>query len=79
VDLERSPFNLVSTTEELLVRNCGGSGLENPEYGREDPLCLSRDTLYLQKLSLTSPKSGGRSVSIIRSWTKATEFNFSSF
>jgi hypothetical protein len=31
--------------------------------------------LYLQKLALTSPTGGGRSVSIVRSRTKATEFS----
>ena len=30
--------------------------------------------LYPQKLALTSPTSGGRSVGIVRSRTKATEF-----
>ena len=29
--------------------------------------------LYPQKLALTSPTGGGRSVSIVRLWTKATE------
>jgi hypothetical protein len=38
VGLERGPFSHVSTTEELLGRNNSGSGLENREYGREDPL-----------------------------------------
>jgi hypothetical protein len=28
----------------------------------------------MQKLALTSPTSGGRSVGIVRSWTHATEF-----
>jgi hypothetical protein len=32
---------------------------------------------YPQKLALTSPTSSGRSVGIVRSWTKATEFNLS--
>jgi len=32
--------------------------------------------LYPQKLELTSPTSGGRSVGIVRSLTKATEFFF---
>ena len=32
--------------------------------------------LYPQKLALTSPTSGGRSVGIVRSRTKATEFFF---
>jgi hypothetical protein len=34
-------------------------------------------TLYPQKLALNSPKSGGRSVGIVRLRTKATEFSFS--
>jgi hypothetical protein len=33
-------------------------------------------SLYPQKLALTSPTNGGRSVSIIRSRTQATEFSF---
>jgi len=32
---------------------------------------------YPQKLALTSPTSGGRSVGIVCSRTKATEFSFS--
>jgi len=32
--------------------------------------------LYSQKLALTSPTGGGRSVGIVRSRTKATEFFF---
>jgi len=32
--------------------------------------------LYPQKLALTSPTSGGRSVGIVRMRTKATEFSF---
>jgi hypothetical protein len=37
VGLERGPFSLVSTIEELLGRQSSGSGLENREYGRRDP------------------------------------------
>jgi len=33
--------------------------------------------LYPQKLALTSPTGGGRSVGIVRLRTKATEFSFS--
>jgi len=33
--------------------------------------------LYRQKLALTSPTGGGRSVGIVRSRTKAMEFSFS--
>jgi hypothetical protein len=38
VGLERGPLSLVSTIEELLGRNSNGSGVENREYGRWDPL-----------------------------------------
>jgi hypothetical protein len=41
--------------------------------GRSDPSRCPRDTLYPQKLALTSPSSGGRSVGIVRSRAKATE------
>jgi hypothetical protein len=46
VGLERDPLSLVSTIEELLGRNNSGSGLENREYGRGDPLRWTHDTLY---------------------------------
>jgi hypothetical protein len=36
VGLERGPLSLVSATEELLVRNSSGSGLESREYARRD-------------------------------------------
>jgi hypothetical protein len=62
----------VSTTEELLGNS---SSLENREYGLEDPFLLPHDNLHQQKLALTSPTSGGRSVSIVRSRTKVTEFS----
>jgi hypothetical protein len=74
VALEQGPLSLVSTIEELLGRKSSGSGLESREYGQGDPLRWPRDTLYPQKLPLTSPTSGGRSVGIVLSWTKATEF-----
>jgi hypothetical protein len=64
----------MSTIEELLGRNSSGSGLENWEYGRGDPLRWTRDTLYPQKLALTSPTSGDRSFGIVLLRTKATEF-----
>jgi hypothetical protein len=44
---------------------------------RGNPLRWSRDTLYPQKLALTSPTSGVRSFGIVRSRTKATECSFS--
>jgi hypothetical protein len=42
-------------------------------YGRRDPSRWPRGTHYPQKVALTSPTSGGHSVGIVRSWTKATE------
>jgi hypothetical protein len=45
----------------------------NEINGRGNSLLLPRNTLYPQKLALTS---GGRSVGIVRLRTKATEFFF---
>jgi hypothetical protein len=79
VGLERGPLSLLSTIEELLGRNNSGFGLENREYDRGDQLRWPRDTLYPQKLTLTSPTSGGRSIGIVRLRLKATEFFLHSF
>jgi hypothetical protein len=51
-------------------------GVESREFGRRDPSRWSRGTLHPQKLALTSPTSGGRSVGIVRSRTQATEYFF---
>jgi hypothetical protein len=66
VGLERSPLSLVSATEELLGRNSRSSGPESRDHGRGNPSRWPRDTLYPQKLALTLPTSGGRSVGIVR-------------
>jgi hypothetical protein len=66
VGLERGPLSLVRITEELLEWKSRRFGLENLINGRGNPFRLPRDTLYLQKLALTSPTSGGRSVGIVR-------------
>jgi hypothetical protein len=50
------------------------AGLESREYSRLNPLRLPRNTLCRQQLALTSPTCGGRSVTVVRSRTKATEF-----
>jgi hypothetical protein len=71
---ERGPPGFVSTTKELLGKKNSGFGLENRDYGYRDPLRWPRDTLCPQKLALTPPTSGGRSVGIVSSRTKATEF-----
>jgi hypothetical protein len=54
-------------------RNINGSCIENQEYDLGDPLCWSHDTIYKQRLTLTSPTNGGRYICIIRSRTKAME------
>jgi hypothetical protein len=69
VGLERGTLSLVSTTEELLGIKSSGSCLENLEYGHRDPPRWPLGTLYPQKLALTSPTSGGRSVGTDRSRT----------
>jgi hypothetical protein len=46
VGLERGPFSLVSTIEELLGRKSGGSVLENRLCGSGDPSPWPRGTLY---------------------------------
>jgi hypothetical protein len=48
--------------------------LENQEYGCRDLLCWPGNTMYPQKLALTSPTSDGRLVSIVCSRAKAVEF-----
>jgi hypothetical protein len=68
------PLSLVSKIEELLGKNCSGSGLEIREYGRGDPLRCPRDTFYPEKLALISPTSGCRSFGIVCWRTKAKEF-----
>jgi hypothetical protein len=73
--LERGPLSLLSTVEEVLGRKSSGSCPENREYSRRDPLRWPRNTLYPQKLALTSPTSGGRLVGIVPSRTKTTEFS----
>jgi hypothetical protein len=63
----------VDTSQELPGRKSSSSGLENREHGCKVPSRWSRDALYPQKLALTSRTSGGRSIGIVRSRTKATE------
>jgi hypothetical protein len=70
VGLERGPLSLVSTTEELLGRKSSGS--ESREYGHRYASRSPLGTIYLQKLTLSSPTSGGRSVGIVCWRTQAT-------
>jgi hypothetical protein len=73
--LTRGTLSHLSTIEKLLERKSSGSGLENRDYGRSDTSRSPRDSLYPQKLALTSSTSGCRSVSIVCSRTQATEFS----
>jgi hypothetical protein len=73
--LERDPLSLVKKTEELLEGKLAAPARKTEINGRWNPLRWPRVTLYPQKVALTSPTSGGRSVGIVLSWTKATEFS----
>jgi hypothetical protein len=64
----------VSKIEEVLRRKNSNSGLENRKYCGRDPSPWPRGTFYPQKLTLTTPTSGGRSVGTVRLRTEATEF-----
>jgi hypothetical protein len=66
VGLERGPLSLVTAIEELLERESSGCGLAIREYGRRDSSRWPHDTLYPQKLALTSRTSDGRSVRGLR-------------
>jgi hypothetical protein len=76
VGLERGPLSLVSITEKLLEWKSSGSESRKPRLTAVGIRCADHATPSLQKLALTSPTSGGRSVGIVRLWTKATEFSF---
>jgi hypothetical protein len=69
----QGPHSLVSIIEELLERKSSGFSLKNKNTAvgirHTDHVAL-----YPQKLALTSPTSGGRSVTIVQSLTQATEF-----
>jgi hypothetical protein len=61
----------VSTIEELIGRKNSGSGLEKNENTAVGIRCADQATsLYPQRLALTSPTSGGRSIGIACSRTK---------
>jgi hypothetical protein len=57
---------------EVTWKKNSGSGLENREFGRRDPSLRSRNTLYPQKLALTSPTNSVNSVGMVYSRTQAT-------
>jgi hypothetical protein len=67
---------MCSSHSRLCWLICFLTGLEIRKYGCRDPSRWPRGTLYPQKLSLTSPSSGFRSVGIVHSRTQATELVF---
>jgi hypothetical protein len=74
VGLERGPLNLVRIIEELLERTVAVPVKKTEINGRGDSFRWPRDTLYVLKLALTSPTSGGRSVGIVCWRTKPWSF-----
>jgi len=59
-----------------LNKKVAAPGLENRRLTAVGTRCADHVTpLYPEKLALTSPTGGGRSVGIVRSRTKATEFS----
>jgi hypothetical protein len=73
--LERGPLSLMRTIEELLEWKSSGSGLKKNEInGRGNSLRWPRNTLYPQRLALTSPTSGGHWVGIVRLRTRPRSF-----
>jgi hypothetical protein len=73
--LERGRLSLMRTTEELLERKVAAPVKKTEVNDLGNLLPWPRDTLYPRKLAVTSPTSGGRSVGIVRSRTKAAEFS----
>jgi hypothetical protein len=71
VGLERGPLSLERIIEELLEWKGAAPVLKTDINGRRYPLRLPRDSLYPQKLAITSPTSGGRSVGIVRLRTES--------
>jgi hypothetical protein len=61
----------VSTTEELLGRKSSGSGLGNRDSRPEGSVALTTLTTLSAKVGTTSPRSGGRSIGIVRTRTKS--------
>jgi hypothetical protein len=55
-------------------KKSSGSCLEIGEYNRRDTSRWPRGTLYPQKLAITSPISGSRSVGVVRSRTQTMGF-----
>jgi hypothetical protein len=74
VGLERGPLSLVSTIEELLDRKVAAPVYKTENTAIEIRYADHATPLYQQKLALTSPTSGDRSVGIVLLRTHATVF-----
>jgi hypothetical protein len=65
--------HLVSTIEELLGRKSSGCGVENRDYGHgEQPRCTHNTSLPAKTGTNFADK--GRSIGVVHSRTKATEY-----
>jgi hypothetical protein len=69
-------YEMLENLQKILSEQEMKFGLEVREYCRGDLSRLPRNSLYAQKLALTSSTSDCRSVGIVRSRTKAMEFSF---
>jgi hypothetical protein len=67
VGLERGPLSPVSTIYELSERKSSGYSVETRYYDRRDSSRWPLDTLYPQKLALTSPTISDCSVGTVLS------------
>jgi hypothetical protein len=73
---KKSEFNLRNVVFLNKRQNDGYSGPENRDYGRRGFAALTtQHPFYPQELALISPTSGGRSVGIFCSRTKATKLS----